>query len=218
MSSSSLSGLQVFGIKNKNEASIQFSGASEQEIIDSLDKLEHLIANKTKEADAVYESLEGVEYLKAPKTDFEEIETTKAIKMITSLGEAINASQIEGLMTKNTMVGYGYGLSKSSLVNSKGLNLSKEEGSVFTIFAIAYATKGEDSTRSIIGKAYKHVDEYSEQELIEEIKADIKLKLEKQDFENKEYEVVFAPDMFFQMFEQISHHISARTVIDKRSV
>lgn len=215
---SSKESLQLFGTINKNEASLSLVGVDDKEIISSLDNLKQLISYKTKETETEYESMEGAVYLKAPKIGFETPETSKAIEVITSLGNAINNAGIEGLMAKNTRVYFTYSLSKSTLANSKGLNLSKEAGGAFLIYAIVFATKGNDNTREYAQKAYKSLSEYSEANVVEEIKKLVEMRLEKQDFENKEYEIVLAPSVFSEVFAEMDGHLNARAVIDKRSV
>lgn len=209
--------LQLFGTINKGEASVSLVGASDKEIISSLDNLKQLIGYKTKETETEYEAMEGAVYLKAPEIKIDIPETSKAIEVITSLGNAINNAGIDGLMTKNTKVYFTYSLSKSTLANSKGLNLAKETGGAFLIYAIVFATKGEDNTRAYIQKAYKSLSEYSEAEAVKELKKLVEMSLEKQDFENKEYDIVLAPSVFSEVFSEMDGHLNARSVIDKRS-
>ncbi len=205
------------GIINGNEASVSIVGPLEDKIEIVVEFLKQAIANRTKEADASYTSPEGLSYLSFDKKTFVPLENAQAIVLIDSLGQAINASN-EAIIKQNTIVQYYYAFNHSGNANSKGLDLEQEKGSVFWVVAIVFVAKVPDNATVFFVKAYQDIKDYDEKAFVAKVNKQVKLKLEKQDFENKDYEIVFAPSVFNDLFSQFYSHFNARSVIDKRSV
>lgn len=209
---SNVESVTIRGIYDNKLSTVRFENLSNQNADIMLNQLiENAKALTVTEPAIIYEGSKEYPVVKDELFDFSAVDVTKKIKLLLDLEKKI----LENKQTSQVQTSlYQEVDTKTTLVNSKGLNLTRRNRFAYA-YAIAIFGKDDDIVTSYDVKLTKSFDEFDTNEMAETTIQKGIQKLGGKSIPSGEYPVVFSNEMFSDMIEVFSSIFSGEAAYRK---
>lgn len=209
---SNVESVTIRGIYDNKLSTVRFENLSDQNADIMLNQLiENAKALTVTEPAIIYEGSKEYPVVKYELFDFSAIDVTKKIQLLLDLEKKI----LENKQTSQVQTSlYQEVDTKTTLVNSKGLNLTRRNRFAYA-YAIAIFGKDDDIVTSYDVKLAKSFDEFDANEMAETTVQKGIQKLGGKSIPSGEYPVVFSNEMFSDMIEVFSSIFSGEAAYRK---
>ncbi len=209
---SNVESVTIRGIYDNKLSTVRFENLSDQNADIMLNQLiENAKALTVTEPAIIYEGSKEYPVVKDELFDFSAVDVTKKIQLLLDLEKKI----LENKQTSQVQTSlYQEVDTKTTLVNSKGLNLTRRNRFAYA-YAIAIFGKDDDIVTSYDVKLAKSFDEFDANEMAETTVQKGIQKLGGKSIPSGEYPVVFSNEMFSDMIEVFSSIFSGEAAYRK---
>ncbi len=209
---SNVESVTIRGIFNNKLSTVRFENLSDSNADMMLNQLiENAKALTVVEPAIIYEGSKEYPVVKDELFDFSSIDVTKKIQLLLDLEKNIledkHTSQVQTSLYQEVDT-------KTTLVNSKGLNLTRRNRFAYA-YAIAIFGKDDDIVTSYDVKLAKSFDEFNANEMAKQTIQKGIQKLGGTSIPSGEYPVVFSNEMFSDMIEVFSSVFSGEAAYRK---
>ena len=209
---SNVESVTIRGIYDSKLSTVRFENLSDENAALMLDELiENAKALTVVEPAIIYEGSKEYPVVKDELFDFSAVDVTKKIQLLLDLEKYI----LENKLTNQVQTSlYQEVDTKTNLVNSKGLNLTRRNRFAYA-YAIAVLGKDQDIVTSYDVKLAKSFDEFNAKEMANETVQKGIVKLGGTSIPSGEYPVVFSNEMFSDLIEVFSPIFSGEAAYRK---